>query len=132
MSPTIRASPAMSRADSMRQIASIARCASVWRSMANAPSHALHVVDLANLVGPRIEGRALEPFEGLVHRPDLPQPVSGHHLFGFGERAVDDRSLPAVELEALGLPARVEAAIADHHPRLDELHAARPEPRPPL
>src|SRR5205823_14547332 len=42
-------------------------------------------------------------------------------------RTVDDGSLLAVELEPLGLHARVEAAVADHHSRLDELLVERLE-----
>src|SRR5438046_4185605 len=119
MSPTTRASPAMSRADSIHQIASTVRCVSP--PIASSPSHALHLEDLANLVGPGVKGRALEPLQRLVHRPHLPQPVACHELFGLRERAVDDRALPALEPKALALRARVEPAIPDHHPRLDQL-----------
>src|SRR5437879_698478 len=136
MSPTTRASPAMSRADTMRQIASIARCASVvdvsgrpgsgraspFRGpMARAPSHALELDDLTDLEGPAVVGCPLEPFEGLVHRAHLPQPIPRHQLLGLRERPVDYGALPAVEPNALALRARVEAAGLEHHARLDQI-----------
>src|SRR5213076_1332998 len=136
MSPTRRASPAMSRADSIRQIASIMRCASMTPvsprpgpssafalrgSMARAPLHALGLEDLTDLVGAGVERRALEPFEGLVHRAHLPEPVPRDKLLGLRPRSVDDPALLAFELKALALRARVEAAIPDHHSRLDQL-----------
>src|SRR5205823_3501505 len=116
MSPTTRANPAMSRADSIRQIVSIARCrslASVWcRSrpaavslfrgpMTRAPSHALELEDLTNLEGPAVVRCPLEPLEGLVDRAHLPQPISGYELLGFRERSIDDGPLLAVELNPL-------------------------------
>src|SRR5207245_5052258 len=112
MSPTMRASPAMSRADSIRQIASIARCVSVAAvsarpgrsgasplrvSMARAPSHSPGLEDLTDLVSPGIEGCPLEPLERLVDRAHLPQPVPSHELLGLRERPVNDRALLAVE-----------------------------------
>src|SRR6266705_471003 len=136
ISPTTRASPAMSRADSMRQIASIARCASVaavsrrpgpsgaspFRGpMARAPSHALELEDFTNLECTAVVGCPLEPFEGLLDRAHLPQPIPGHELLGLRERSVDDSSLLAVEPNALALRARVEAASLEYHPRLDQL-----------
>src|SRR5207302_3985910 len=117
------ASTAMSRADSTRQIASIARCASAAAAsrrpvpsgaspfrgpMARAPSHALELEDFTNLERPAVVGCPLEPFEGLVHRAHLPQPIPGHELLGLRERSVDDSSLLAVEPNALALRARVE------------------------
>src|SRR5437899_8432582 len=119
MSPTRRASPAMSRADSIRHIASIARCVSV--ATARAPSRALVLGDLTDLEGPAVVGRPLEPFDGLVHRAHLPQPVPGHQLLGLRERPVDHGALLAVELNTLSLPARGEAASRDDYPRLDQL-----------
>src|SRR5882672_10495841 len=101
MSPTVRASPAMSRADSIRQIASIARCVS--SVTATARSCALVLGDLADLEGPAVVGRALEPLDCLVHRAHLPQPVAGHELLGLRERPVDDGALLAVEPNALAL-----------------------------
>src|SRR5690242_16595240 len=128
MSPTRRVSPAMSRADSMRQIASIARCASeavvvslFRRPMATAPSHALVCEDLANLESPAVVWCALQPLEGLVHRAHLPQPVACDELFGFSKWPIDDGSLVAVEPNSLALGARLEAAGFEHYPRLDQL-----------
>src|SRR2546428_11981387 len=134
MSPTRRARPAMSRADSIRQMASIARCApvgtvSAWPvppraspfrgAMARDPSRALVHRDLTALEDPAVVRCPLEPFDGLVHRAHLPQPVPGHQLFCLRERPVDDVALLAVELNALALRARGEAARGDCPPRLD-------------
>src|SRR5436309_10692207 len=116
MSPTMRASPAMSRADSMRHIASIARFASV--ATARAPSRALVLGDLTDLEDPAVVGCPLEPLDGLVHRAHLPEPVPGHKLLGLRERTVDDPALLAVELHALALRARGKAACRDDDPRL--------------
>src|SRR5260370_15796332 len=131
MSPTTRASPAISRADSIRQIASIARCtsvAAVWRRpspfrgpMARAPSHALELDDLTDLEGPALVGGPLEPLEGLVDRAHLPQPVPGDQLLRLSERPVDDGPFLAVEPNPLVLRARLEAACLEHHPRLEPL-----------
>src|SRR4029077_3261535 len=52
---------------------------------------------------------------------DLPQPVAGDELFGFGERSIDDGSLVAVKPNSLALGARLEAAGFEHDPRLDQL-----------
>src|SRR5207253_9291100 len=89
--------------------------------MAIAPSHALELEDFTNLESPAVVGRPLEPFEGLVDRAHLPQPIPGHELLGLRERSVDDSSLLAVEPNALALRARVEAASLEYHPRLDQL-----------
>src|SRR5439155_27351939 len=136
MSPTRRASPAMSRADSIRQIASMARCALVGAvsarpvppgatpyraAMVRAPSRDLVHRDLTDLEGPAVVGCPLEPFDGLVHRAHRPPPVPGHQLLGLRERPVDHGALLAVELNTLSLPARGEAASRDDHPRLDQL-----------
>src|SRR6266496_510790 len=136
MSPTTRASPATSRADSMRQIASIARCASIAAGsrragtsgasplggpIARAPSHALVFEDLTDLECSTVVGRPLEPLQGLVDRAHLPQPIPGHELLGLRERSVEHGALLAVELDALSLRARVEAACLEHHARLDQL-----------
>src|SRR2546426_857616 len=136
MSPTRRASPAMSRADSIRQIASVARCASAFaasrrpglsdvcparRPMARGPSHALVFEDLTDLEGPAVIRCPFEPLEGLIHRAHLPQPVPGHKLLGLRERPVDDGALLAVETDTLALRARVEPAGLEHHARFDQL-----------
>src|SRR2546426_2929599 len=122
MSPTTRASPAMSRADSIRQITSIARCVSVDAgSIARALSHSSHLNDLRDLEGGAVEGCPLEPLDCLVNRAHLPQPIATHQLLGLREWPVDDGPLLAVKPHALALGARVEAAIPDDHPRLDQL-----------
>src|SRR6266550_4605050 len=122
MSPTTRASPAMSRADSIRQITSIARCASVDAgSIARAPSHSFHLNDLTDFEGVAVEGCPLEPLDCLVNRAHLPQPIATNQLLGLREWPVDDGAFLAVKPHALALGARVEAAIPDDHPRLDQL-----------
>src|SRR5438094_5195645 len=111
MSPTVRVSPAMSRADSIRHIASIARCASaVAVSMANASSRALVLGDLTDLEGPAILGCAPQPLDGLLERAHLPRPVTGHELLGLGPRPVDHGALLALEPHTLALRARGEPA----------------------
>src|SRR5207302_5654981 len=126
MSPTRRASPAMSRADSIRQIASIARCASSGArsrrgSTVRVPSRTLVHGDLADLEAAAVVRCALEPFEGLVDRAHLPQPVPRHELLALGERPVDDPALLAVELDPFALRARREPATPDDDAGLDEL-----------
>src|SRR5207245_11753667 len=114
--------PAMTRADSIRQIASMARCASPLRGpMTTAPSRAFVHGDLTDLECPAVVGCPLEPFDCLVHRAHLPQPVPGHELLGLCERAVDHGALLAVEPNALSLRARREAARGDDDPSLDQL-----------
>src|SRR3989442_6108281 len=91
ISPTRRASPAMSRADSIRQIASMARYASLGTvsarlvlsgaspfrgPMTRAPSRALVLGDLADLEDAAVVGCPLQPLDGLVDRAHLPQPVA--------------------------------------------------------
>src|SRR6266545_5134428 len=144
MSPTMRDSPAMSWADSIRQIASMARSARAAivsarpgssgasparGAMARASSRALVHGDLADLEGPAVVGCPPEPLDGLVHRAHIPQPVSGHELLGLREGPIDDRALLAVEPKALALRAWVKAAVAEHHPGLDQLFVERLELR---
>src|SRR5438132_2031733 len=122
MSPTTRVSPAMRRADSIRQIASIARWATPVRgSTARAPSHAFAHCDLADLEGPSVVRRPLEPLERFVERAHLPQPVAGHELFGLRERPIDDGPLLPLESDALSLRARREPPGTDDHAGFDEL-----------
>src|SRR5207237_3191486 len=102
-SPTMRASRAMSRAESIRQIASIARFASAApvarllersgvlpfrTAMARGPSHALGLEDLTDLEGPAVVWCPLQPFKCLIERAHLPQPVSGHELLRLRNRPV--------------------------------------------
>src|SRR5215218_5562036 len=114
-SRTMRVSPAISRVDSIRQTASIARwvaASDTGRSalavgggllaqplalLAHLRRHLVaEVVDLEHLADldlavllHRVRA-ALDPLDGLVHRLALPQPVPGDQLLGLGERAVDD------------------------------------------
>src|SRR5207244_4443737 len=94
-SRTMRVSPAISRADSIRQTASIAR-----------------------LVADAVM------FPPTASRPParaLPDPVSGDDLLGLGERTVDHGPRAAVEADLGALGGRVQALAGQHHARLDEL-----------
>src|SRR2546428_3348403 len=130
MSLTMRASPAMSRADSIRQMASTARCVSVAAvprppkpsdaprscgAMGRAPSSALAHGDLADLEDPTVVRCPLEPLEGFVHRTHLPQPVSRHELLRLRERPVDHGPLLPLESNALPLCAGSEPPGTDDH-----------------
>src|SRR5438094_650183 len=44
-------------------------------------------------LGASVEGRALKPFDRLVLRFHLPQPVAGDQFFGLGKRPVSYRPL---------------------------------------
>ena len=152
----------MSRADSIRQTASIAS-----RAAGSAHPFALRVLgglrpqpllllaqlgrellaeivgleDLPDLdLGASVEGRALEPLQGLVHRLDLPDPEAGDQLLRLGEGPVDDRPLlareadplalrlgaspspasmtPALTSSSLKLPIAASSSCARHDPRL--------------
>src|SRR2546428_5348042 len=101
----------MTRADLIPQIVSIAGCASPRRGpMTTAPSRAFVHGHLTDLECSAVVRCPLEPFDGLVHRAHLPQPVPGHELLSLCERAVNHRALLAVEPNTLSLCARREAA----------------------
>src|SRR3979409_1972917 len=117
-SRTMRVSPAISRADSIRQTASIARGAAenAMRLLLGGLLAQPHVglaqlrrqllaevvglEDLAQLdLDAAVERRALEPLDCLLARRALPHPVAGDDLLGLGERTVDDGALAAVEAD---------------------------------
>src|SRR5690606_36983568 len=123
-SRTRRATAATIRADSMRQSASIVRRTS--RSMPRVSSgvvqlRAQAVFLLADLRGVvlaevlRLEARpdldlgfsrhwiraAAHPFQRLVHRPHLPDPVAGNQLLRLGEGTIDDGAGTSREAHAL-------------------------------
>src|SRR5690348_1601078 len=110
-SRTSRVRPAIRRADSMRQTAWIAACASAliaaWLALdvrADALLALAHLrrQDLAEVLVledlPDLDDRialhrvraALDPLDGLLQRADLPQPEAGDQLLGLRERAVHD------------------------------------------
>src|SRR3712207_3551072 len=138
-----RVSPAMSRGDSIRQTAWTAPRASApirWL-LVRLDLRAEAVLLLAQLGGELLaevlgledraqleEGLALHrvraalgPLDGLLHRPDLPQPEPGDELLGLGERAVDGAAVAAGEAHAGALGARRQPLAGQHAARLDEL-----------
>src|SRR4029453_9176556 len=69
-----------------------------------------------------LEWRALQPLDCLVHRLDLPEPVTGDELLRLGERAVDDTSVArAVELDALPARGWGDALAGEHDACLHKL-----------
>src|ERR1700759_2117521 len=123
-SRTIRVRPAIRRADSMRQTAWIAACASALTRLAlDVRADALLALahlrrhDLTEVLGledlPDLDLRialhrvraALDPLDRLLHRADLPQPEAGDQLLGLRERPVHDAALGAREAHARALRA---------------------------
>src|SRR4051812_6271342 len=144
-SRTIRASPAISLADSILQIASIVRwvaeltCGRLGllplplRGLRAQPfllltqlgrelvSEVVALEDLTQLDIAFLEGNALRPLDRLLLRLHLPDPVAGDELLRLGERAVGDGRRVPVVVHAHGLRARMEALAREHHARLHEL-----------
>ena len=52
---------------------------------------------------PGTERRLLQPLDGFVHRPHLPQPEAGDELLAFRKRSVNHRPLIAAEPDPLAL-----------------------------
>src|SRR6266851_5250602 len=121
-SPTIRANPAISRADSIRQTASIVRWVSDVSGLGGRlrpPALVLlpqlgrvrlpEVVRLEHLANFDLTvvaggiGDALDPFDRLFPRLHLPDPEAGDELLRLGEGPVDDGPLPAREFDARAL-----------------------------
>src|SRR5215213_8730383 len=142
-SRTTRTRPAISRADSIRQTASIARCASATAIRSGVAlglrAHALLALphlgrelvakvlgleDLADLDLRRSRHRvraALDPLDRLLERLGLHQPEAGDELLGLGERAVDDGPVAAGKADACALRAGMEPLAREHHTRLHQL-----------
>jgi hypothetical protein len=59
--------------------------------------------------GAFVEGSAFQPFDGVLHGVDTPEPEAGDELFGFGEGAVGDGALRAGEFDAGSLCAGTES-----------------------
>src|SRR5438309_1181347 len=89
--------------------------------MAPMPSHPVGLEDLTDLEGVAVEGCPLEPLYGLVHGAHLPQPIPADEFFGLREWPIDDRAILAIESNALGLRAWIQAAIPDHDPCLEQV-----------
>src|SRR6266480_4708183 len=139
-SRTMRVSPAINRADSIRHTASIARWVAddIMRLILGRPlaqplvglaqlrrqllAEVVGLEDLAQLdLDAAVERRSLEPLDRLLARRALPDPVAGDDLLGLGERTVDHGPRAAVEADLGALGGRVQALAGQHHARLDEL-----------
>src|SRR3712207_260100 len=139
-----RVSPAISRADSMRQTAWTAACGSApidrrLRVRLDLLAQALlglaqlrrqvlaEVVGLEDLpdldlgVALHRVRAALDPLDGLLHRADLPQPEARDQLLGLRERAVHDAPVGAAEAHPRTLGAGVEPLAGEHDAGLREL-----------
>src|SRR5215212_5310371 len=103
--------PAISRADSIRQTASMDRVTSGLADPTDL-HHGLLALGVRN---------PLHPLDRLLHRLDLPDPVAGEQLLGLGEWAVDHLALVARELDANAFRAGMKAFPGEHHARLDKL-----------
>src|SRR6266571_1563243 len=135
-SRTIRARPAISRADSILQTASTARRGSVisrlvLRQLLLELPSLLHrravaeldqLVDLANFdlgLPPEavagVERNPLRPLHGLCQGLGLDDPVPGHQLLGLGERSVDHGPLSAGEPDPGTFAARLQPGAVQHH-----------------
>src|SRR5438067_3706169 len=155
-SRTICARLAISRADSIRQTASIVRWVSDVSGLGGCPRLQAIVllpqfgrVRLPEVVGldhlsdldlewaqAPLEFRCLlaatgprsplEPFDRLFLRLHLPQPVAGDQFLGLGKRPVDYRRLPAGEPDPRAFRARVQAVGREHHASLDQLLVVLP------
>src|SRR5580692_3171114 len=139
-SRTMRVSPAINRADSIRHTASIARwVADGLTSLMLGGALAQPLVGLAQLrrqplaevarledlaqldLDTAAERRPLEPLDRLIARRALPDPIARDDLLGLCERTVDDGPLAAVEADLRTPGGRVQALAGQHHARLDEL-----------
>src|SRR4029453_9461668 len=137
-SRTIRASPAMSRGDSIRQTASMARWASedgtVLPVVGRLGAQALLLLAqlrgelVAEIVGREhradlelglLHGRSLDPLDRLVQRLGLDQPETREQLLGLRERAVDHLTLREADAHALG--AGMEPLAGEHHAGVGQL-----------
>src|SRR6187397_2686905 len=136
MSRTTPAKPAISLADSIRQTASIA----AWVAEATLGggglgaepllggrdlggervAEVIGVEDLAELYD-AAQRRTLGPFDGLVHRRDLPDRIAGDQLLRLGERTVDHPRPIGVDDDALGLAGRLEAVAGQQDASLGQL-----------
>src|SRR5712692_2921941 len=72
-----------------------------------------HLADLDLFA--RLERSALDPFDRLIPRLDLPQPKAGDQLLGLGKGPVDYRRLPCGEPNARALRRRLKPLAREHH-----------------
>src|SRR5436189_5628023 len=122
ISPTMRARPAMSLADSIRQTASIASAA-LCRLIHHLPDLDLQVLIPEPDVG--LE-KATRPLERFLFRRYVVDREAAEYLFRFGERAIRDGDFPVREPGARAQRRRRQPAHPDHFPLprcfLPELH----------
>src|SRR5262249_17303485 len=130
----MRVRPAIKRADSIRQTASIARWVAddLTRLILDGPlaqplvglaqlrrellAEVVGLEDLAQLdLDTAVERRSLEPLDRLLARRALPDPVACDDLLGLGERTVDDGALAAVEADLCALGGRVQPLAGQHY-----------------
>src|ERR1022692_175436 len=71
--------------------------------------------------GKRLERHTVGPFDGLVHRLHLEDPVARDQLLRLGERPVDDGAVPPGELDTPPPGARVKPCEVEEHSGLLEL-----------
>src|SRR5215472_2813642 len=116
-SRTMRATPAMTRADSILQTASIAG----------------EIMDLADFDDLVIRRRAtLGPFHGFLFGFDLNQPVAADNLFGFGERPVLHSRHSSFEGHPHASRRRMEAIQGQQNARLAKFVVVLHHLRDPL
>src|SRR4051812_45914374 len=134
-SPTMRATRAITLADSMRQMASMARCVAealitplrggLLRRQLGQRRRGLDVlgvvgqlVDLPDLDLELVAldvGGPLRPLHGLVLVARLDDPVAADQLLGLGERAVGHGRLAAGERDARAGRARLQPVESEQH-----------------
>src|SRR6185436_7583961 len=110
-SPTIRASPAMSLADSIRQTASMASAA-----LGGVAIHHLSDFDFQLLL-PEADVRlqkAPRPVDGFGLRRDVVDRIPADDFLGLGERSVGDGDLAVREPGARPLGGRAQSPHAHH------------------
>src|SRR5258708_37087443 len=74
-----------------------------------------HLKDLADFdFGAGAEGAALEPFDGLFARADLPDPKAGDELLGLGAGAVGDGMRLAAACDSRAFRTAVWAIHSEH------------------
>src|SRR5438128_9702059 len=155
-SRTICARPAISRADSMRQTASIVRWVSDVLGLGGrlGPQALVLLPQLRRVRGPELfrldhltdlnlertqaslqfrrlraaggPRAALQPLDRFFLRLHLPEPVAGDQLLGLRKGTVDHRRPPAGEPDARPFRAGVQAVGRKHHAGLDQLLVVLP------
>src|SRR6266550_2965233 len=111
MSPTMRAKPAMSLADSIRQTASMASAA-LWSAIHHLPDFDFQIVipepDVRLQEGP-------SPRDGFLLRRHVVDRVATDDFLGFGEGTVGHRDLAFGQSRTRAQGRRAETAHPNHH-----------------